>query len=216
LTSRIRASSSRHAFLAAASSLAMLLTLAPGVALAIPPDIDATPLPNANVGTEYAVFLTATGGEGEGPLEFRVIDGRLPRGLKLQRSFGVQSALIFGTPTREGTFTFTVQVEDGVGNTDTEVFTIVVEPPLPLVITNSSPTLRDGFVGEPYAANLFASGGTQPYDWEIVAGALPDGLDLRDNQISGTPETAGMFTFTARVTDKAGATAEQTFTITVF
>ena len=47
------------------------------------------------------------------------------------------------------------------------------------------------------------------------AGELPDGLDLKGNQISGFPTTAGTFTFTAQVTDKAGATAERTFTITV-
>jgi hypothetical protein len=48
-----------------------------------------------------------------------------------------------------------------------------------------------------------------------VAGALPDGLGLKGNVISGTPEAAGTFTFTARVTDKAGTTAEQAFTIIV-
>jgi Putative Ig domain len=95
------------------------------------------------------------------------------------------------------------------------MLSITIDPPEPLLITNGTPTLRDGFVGEPYAASLFASGGIQPYRWAIVAGALPDGLDLKGNVISGTPETAGTFTFTARITDKAGSTAEQEFTITV-
>ena len=53
------------------------------------------------------------------------------------------------------------------------------------------------------------------YRWEIVANALPDGLDLKGNVISGTPTTGGTFMFTARVTDKAGPPAEQTFTIDV-
>jgi Putative Ig domain len=192
-----------------------LTALMAGPALAAPPAIDQETLPNGNRGAEYSAFLTAQGGEGEGPLEFRVVDGKLPSGLKLQRSFGVQSALIFGTPTREGTFTFTVQVEDPNGNTDTQTFTITIDPPQPLLINNPSPTLPDGFIGEPYARNLFAIGGIQPYRWAIIAGALPDGLGLKGNVISGTPTTAGTFTFTARVTDKDGATAEQEFTITV-
>jgi hypothetical protein len=200
----------RHALLASLALTALTATSA----FAAPPVIDPTPLSNANVGTEYTAFLTATGGEG-GPLVFRVIDGKLPAGLKLERSFGVQSALIFGTPTRVGTSTFTVQVEDAAGNTSTETFTITTEPPLPLLVNNPSPTLREGTVGEGYAANLFAIGGVQPYRWAIVGGALPDGLELKGNQISGTPETAGTFAFTARVTDKAGQTAEMTFSITV-
>ncbi|HET9345629.1 MAG TPA: Ig domain-containing protein [Candidatus Limnocylindrales bacterium] len=202
--------------LRAALITALTITaLTAGTALAAPPVIDQETLPNGNLGAEYSAFLTAQGGEGDGPLEFRVVEGKLPSGLKLFRSFGVQSALIFGTPTREGTFTFTVRVEDPAGNTDTQVFTITIDPPEPLVINNPSPTLREGFVGEPYAANLFAIGGIQPYRWAIVAGALPDGLRLKDNVISGTPETAGTFVFTARVTDKAGTTAEQEFTIIV-
>ena len=201
-------------FRAALLAALTLTALSAGTVFAAAPELDETPLGNGNVGTEYNVFLTASGGEG-GPLTFRVIDGKLPSGLKLTRSFGSQSALIHGTPTREGTYTFTVRVEDQAGNTDTATYTITIEPPLPLEVTNPSDTLPGGTVGEPYAANLFANGGVQPYRWEIVAGELPDGLGLKGNQISGTPTTAGTFTFTAQVTDKAGATAERTFTITV-
>jgi hypothetical protein len=51
----------------------------------------------------------------------------------------------------------------------------------------------------------------------VVSGELPPGLELprRDNTISGTPTTAGTFTFTVQVTDERGTTAEQTFTITI-
>jgi hypothetical protein len=43
------------------------------------------------------------------------------------------------------------------------------------------------------------------------------GLELprRENTISGTPTTAGTFTFTVQVTDERGTTAEEAFTITV-
>jgi Putative Ig domain len=73
-------------------------------------------------------------------------------------------------------------------------------------------------VGELYCCgNLFASGGVQPYTWSVVAGALPPGLELprRGNTISGTPTTAGTFTFTVRVTDDAGAFSEKEFSITI-
>ena len=78
--------------------------------------------------------------------------------------------------------------------------------------------LAGGTVGEfSCCGNLFASGGVQPYSWSVVAEALPPGLELprRDNTISGTPTTAGTFSFTVRVTDDLGAFSEKEFSITI-
>jgi len=57
----------------------------------------------------------------------------------------------------------------------------------------------------------------QPYIWSVVAGTLPSGLDLpkRENSVTGTPTTAGTFTFTVRVTDDVGAFREQLVFITI-
>ena len=199
--------------------VALWITLALGVSALVaraqtqPLAINETSLPNGNVGTEYTAFLSASGGEGQ--YRWRIVDGKAPSGLKLASSFASQSTLLNGIPTRDGTYTFTVQVKDDAGATATQSYTITIEAPQPLVITNGSPTLTSGTVGQPYATNLFANGGVQPYRWEISAGQLPPGLSLKENQISGTPTTGGTFVFTATVTDKAGAQASQEFTITV-
>jgi hypothetical protein len=176
--------------------------------------INETSVPNGNVGTEYTAWLTARGGEG-GPVEFSVVVGSLPAGLSMIKSFGVTSGGIHGTPTRAETKTFTVEVRDKAGNTARRTFTLTIDPPLPLVITNGTSTLTSGVVGQPYANSLFASGGIQPYSWAIVAGQLPPGLRLSGNTISGTPTTPGTFTFTARVSDNGGQQASQQFSITV-
>jgi hypothetical protein len=65
--------------------------------------------------------------------------------------------------------------------------------------------------------NLFASDGVQPYTWSVVTGALPPGLALPkgENTISGTPTTAGTFTFTIRVTDDLDAFSEKELSITI-
>ena len=79
-------------------------------------------------------------------------------------------------------------------------------------------TLSNGTVGEFYCCgNLFASGGIAGYTWTMVSGELPPGLELprRENTISGTPTTAGTYTFTVQVTDERGTTAEMAFTITI-
>jgi hypothetical protein len=173
-------------------------------------------LADGNVGTEGTWFITVTGCSSSQKLpSFKVVDGRLPDGTKLF-NFASSTGLIFGTPKTEGTYTFTIQVKDETRATDTETFSITIQPPPPLVVTTE--TLSNGTVGEFYCCgNLFASGGVPGYTWSVVAGELPPGLELpkRENTISGTPTTAGTFPFTAQVTDERGTTAEKAFTITI-
>lgn len=92
-------------------------------------------------------------------------------------------------------------------------FTVQPIPPLQIVTTN----LPDGRVGIPYVTQLTASGGVQPYTWSHAPGSLPlpPGFSLFSNgQFSGTPATAGSFSFTVRVT--AGAShADANLTLTV-
>jgi hypothetical protein len=74
------------------------------------------------------------------------------------------------------------------------------------VTTTSLPAV---VAGQPYMAQLVASGGTSPYAWAVVGGALPPGLALSEaGVISGTvaPALGGSFDLTVQVTD-ASATA---------
>jgi hypothetical protein len=177
--------------------------------------ISTTLLADGNIGSRYSDFITTTGGGGTSPIRFRLVAGRLPSGLSMLSSFGVQSTLISGTPTTAGTSTFTVQAQDGAGHTASKVLSIVVHGAAPLVINSPSPTLAPGTVGAAYAIAVFSIGGTQPYTWSIVSGLLPPGLHLSGNVISGTPTTAGTFSFTARVADSGGQSASEVFSITV-
>lgn len=70
-------------------------------------------------------------------------------------------------------------------------------------------TLADGLVSQTYAATLQAAGGAQPYSWIVVAGAPPPGVTLNgQGDLTGTPASAGSFSFTARVQDSLGAQAD--------
>jgi hypothetical protein len=73
----------------------------------------------------------------------------------------------------------------------------------------SSAPFHVGEVGLGYGAvALSATGGVQPYTWSISAGALPGGLTLgSDGSVSGTPSSAGNFTFAIQVADSGGSTA---------
>lgn len=65
-----------------------------------------------------------------------------------------------------------------------------------------------GNVGVAYASSLVASGGKAPYTYSISAGSLPPGLVLASSgAITGVPTAAGVYSFTAKVTDSTGGTA---------
>jgi hypothetical protein len=178
-----------------------------------------SPLPTATVGENYAAFIMACCGDSENPYRWSLVTGTVPDGLefagddlRLTRSTGVT-----GVPTRTQTTTFTVQVRDDAGNTDTKTFSITVNPANPLVITNISDQLADGQVGVAYEIGVFPGGGVPPYEWSHVGGTLPPGLFVQASpgRVKGTPTTAGSFTFTLRVDDSSGQFATRQFSILI-
>jgi hypothetical protein len=202
--------------------VAVFVGLASAASAAPKPPSDCAIVPetfvDGNVGTLNTWFFSTTGcSASEKIVRFKVVEGRIPPGTTLFTQ-GTSSGGITGVPTEEGVFAFTIQVRDETGTKDTESFSITINEPRPLVITNPSDELSPGTVGEFYCCgNLFADGGVPDYTWSLVGGALPPGLELQASpgRITGTPTTAGTFTFTVRVTDERGAFAERTFSITV-
>jgi hypothetical protein len=81
-------------------------------------------------------------------------------------------------------------------------------PTTPFALTATAP-FHTGEVGVAYTpVALSASGGVQPYAWSVVAGALPTGLAIgSDGTVSGTPTSAGTFTFTVQAADSGDSTA---------
>jgi hypothetical protein len=175
-------------------------------------------LPNGNVGTDYTGYIEACCGNG-GPYRWSLVAGRVPDGLQFAGDSLrlVQTTAVLGRPTTVQTTSFTVEVRDGSGATARKSFSLTIDPPRPLVITNGTDVLTPGQVGVSYAIGVFADGGVPPYRWSLIAGQLPPGLSLTTSpgRITGTPTTPGTFTFTLRVTDTQGQQASQQFSITV-
>ena len=153
-------------------------------------------LPAGQVAVPYSQTIAVSGGTS--PYVFSVSTGSLPAGLSLASATGSVS----GTPTKAGSFSFTVQVTDHIGATATQTYTLTVSAVSLPVITTTSP-LPNGTIGFSYSATLAATGGTTPYAWSIASGALPAGLALNatTGTIAGTPSASGTFTFIASVTD---------------
>ncbi len=166
----------------------------------------------ATVGVAYSSTLTVTGGIA--PFTFSIVSGSLPPGLTLGSSTGK----ISGTPTTAGAYTFTSKVVDSKGNTDTQSCTIVVTgTPINLNCATSCGTSSYASVGASYSAALTVTGGVSPFTFSLISGSLPPGLTLNASTgaISGTPTTAGTYTFTSMVKDSKGNTDTQACTIVV-
>ena len=164
--------------------------------------ITTTTLPGGQAGASYSQILAAAGGTP--PYTFAATAGSLPPGIALN------GAILSGTPTKTGSYTFTIQVTDSVSATATQQLTIVVSG---LAITTAQ--LPAAAVGTAYSQALSAAG-TAPYTWAVVEGALPEGLTLdKSGTISGTPTAAGSSSLTIQVTDSTKATASVKLTLIV-
>jgi len=149
-------------------------------------------MPNMTVGNSYTISMTAKGGVK--PYIWSIISGNLPDGIQLNEN------KITGSPSTIGSYNFIIQVSDASNPqlTGQKQFTITVEIPELEISTNS---LSDGQIGTYYSEDIEANGGTEPYNWSIISGNLPNGLALSENVISGTPTTTGTTSFTFRVED---------------
>jgi VCBS repeat-containing protein len=117
----------------------------------------------------------------------------------------ITSGTITYTPTTGyvGADSFTVQVSDGTGSA-TRTITVTIAAP---TITVSPTSLSSMVVGTPFSQTFTASSGYGSYTYSVSAGSLPLGLNLSGGGLlSGTPTTAGAYSFTVQATDQSSGT----------
>lgn len=172
-------------------------------------------VPDGRIGESFAHQFEATGGVA--PYVFTTEFGTLPPGLTLD-----PSGLLEGTPRVAGRYYFGVRVRDsvatGVAGRDVDAVTIDIRDDGALEIVTAS--LPAGTVGEAYAALIDAEGGAAPYVWDVVEGALPQGLLGDTNadgsfRMVGTPMSSGDASLLVRVMDQEGRTAQRALSIRV-
>lgn len=113
----------------------------------------------------------------------------------------------------------TTQTVIAAGNPLNGAWGVAVIPP----VTVAPATVPGGTWNTAYATqNFSATGGSGAYTWSISSGALPAGLTLTPGGVlSGTPTSAGTFTFDIRATDSSPAaiggpfSGSTSFTITI-
>ncbi|WP_425611824.1 putative Ig domain-containing protein [Xanthomonas campestris] len=103
-------------------------------------------LPPAVRGTPYSQVLTATGGVA--PYTYSVASGTLPAGLTL-----ASNGVLSGTPTAEGSTSFTIAVADAGNATATQAYTFTVSTAAPVAVADTAATMSDAAVTVPVTAN---------------------------------------------------------------
>ena len=197
------------------ANITLTLIIAPApTPPAVCPTITFTPLTLSSGTVAVAYNQTLAGSGGITPYGFGVTAGALPTGLTL-----TAAGVLSGTPLIAASSTFTIRSTDGNGCFAARELTIVIAAPVPPplvcpVVTLLPPTLPDGRVEVAYSRTITGSGGTGPYAFGVIAGALPAGLTLTAGGVlSGTPTVKGTPAFTLRGTDSLGCFASLAFTI---
>jgi len=179
-----------------------------------PDDYVLTPeeLPQAFIDTAYSVTIVPEGGAP--PYTFGTLPGNPPpAGLGLDPVTGE----LFGIPTTAGIFPFTIVATDSNFCKTSLIYNLLVSPNNCPVIGLEPPVLPDGVEGEFYSVVVMANGGIAPYTYQVTTGALPPGLalDPASGVLSGTPNAAGIFSFTLSVIDDTFCLASWDYTVVV-
>ena len=176
------------------------------------PDITMSSIvPAGTTGTSYSHTFTASGGSG--PYSYSLGEGSLPPGLSLATNGNLS-----GIPTTAGVFGFTVRATDSNGCAGVPSFLLAINnASCPVITVNpTSATLPAGTTGTSYNHTFTATGGAADYSFSISLGLLPPGLSLATNgNLTGSPTTAGNYSFTVRATDANGCTGVRTYTLVI-
>jgi len=171
--------------------------------------IDDISLANAQVGESFSFQMTAS--DGSGSYDWNITTeagaGVLPAGLNL-----TVEGVLSGIPTQDGTYSFTLRVQDEASASDTLALSMTVDPAALKINTDS---LSSGQVQKSFTFTMNATGGRKPYAWSI--NTLPEGLhlDRLTGVLSGTPTTAGTYDLTLTVKDNDSAEVTETLEMSV-
>ena len=161
------------------------------------PTIIPNTVPGAVARNAYSQTLAPTGGTAPYTLTLVSVTPQIPATL-------TNNVLSF-TATTAGTLSVVVSARDSLGCTNNITYNIPVACP---VITFNALTTNSGRQGTAFSGTVSANNGSGAYTYAVAAPTtLPPGLSLNSatGVISGTPTTAGTFTFEIEATDSSPA-----------
>lgn len=187
----------------------------PSTVAMITPDV-----PPATTGVAYGTRFQASFPHGPGT--FHVVSGQLPPGLKLD----VATGDLTGYPRQTGLFRFEIAARDGVDLAlppgrdatfaeDRRSFVLPVARGVPNILPQTVPAAQ---YRAAYSYPIDVAGGTAPYTFTVVGGALPAGLSVGTDGVIGSFPTQAQddpYDFDVVVTDANGLTDSAALSVRV-
>ncbi len=167
------------------------------------PTITLSSLPGGTASVFYSQPIT--GSPAGGNYSFAVTGGTLPDGLSLD-----SSGLLSGTPSKAGSFSFTVTATGFGTCTGSQTYSVMIACP-----TITLAPLPGGTATVPYFQTLaaFPEGGN--YTFVLIGGSLPPGLNLSGGTLFGTPSQPGTYNFTVTATGFGTCTGTQSYAMVI-
>jgi hypothetical protein len=186
-------------------------------------------MPVGTVGTAYtSPVIAAAGGSQMGYT--LTINGQLPPGITANPISGCSgpgcNLILSGTPTQQGTFSFTANATDSLNDTAQLNLQIIINPSnaAPPQISSTSP-LPGATIGQSYSFTFVATGGTGTLQWSLASGLPDSSLQLSGaGVLSGTPsqpnDCQGIYgspaSFQVKVTDANNLSDTRSFCLSEF
>jgi len=176
------------------------------------PLITSTPVTSTNEGSVYAYQVLAADSDGD-ILSFAVLAA--PAGM----SINTQTGLLSWTPTYSaaGNYSVQVQVTDTFGATDAQSFTLTVNNVNHAPQITSSPVTTSN-QGALYAYHVVANDAdNETLNYTLALPPVGMTIDASSGDIAWTPGffDVGTHTIAVQVSDTSGASAQQTYSLTV-
>ncbi len=154
------------------------------------PVVGGTVSKSQTVGNHDSIVLPTSGGKP--PYAVTLQSGSLPSGIS------ISGTNLIGSPTAAGDYSAILRLVDTNGRAASIDVTLSVSANLA-----ASASFGDAYVGEGYSGQLSAVGNGSDLAWYVSSGSVPDGLtlDTETGSVSGSLASAGIYSFTAGVTD---------------
>jgi len=187
------------------------VTINPLVTLHVQPplSIQTTSLPDYARGLNYSSTLNIVGGRA--PYTAQLVSGALPDGLALSASPYPTSFYMTGSPTKDGLFSFTVQISDSyeVPNTVKQAYQIRISDQMSL----TGPQLDQILYNQNYSKNFPVTGGFPPYKWSIDVAPAGLNFDTSTGTLSGIPKSVGTFLSVINAQDSSNPPLRANYTV---